>query len=102
VAEGIVSHHGDGIMRYFYEKARQADGDGVDPDLFRHAGHKPQTREMAIIMMSDAVEGACRAIFADEESRFGTGQALASNSITLTTVLSVATISAWLTIVEWL
>jgi putative nucleotidyltransferase with HDIG domain len=69
VAEGIVSHHGDGIMRYFYEKARQADGDGVDPDLFRHAGHKPQTREMAIIMMSDAVEGACRAIFADEEPK---------------------------------
>jgi malonate transporter len=35
-------------------------------------------------------------------SRFGTGQALASNSITLTTALSVVTISAWLTIVEWI
>ena len=35
-------------------------------------------------------------------SRFGTGQALASNSITLTTGLSVVTAAAWLTIVEWL
>jgi predicted permease len=35
-------------------------------------------------------------------SRFGTGQALASNSITLTTGLSVVTVAAWLTIVEWI
>lgn len=33
-------------------------------------------------------------------SRFGTGQALASNAITLTTGFAVATIAAWLTIVE--
>jgi putative nucleotidyltransferase with HDIG domain len=68
VSEGIVSHHGDGIMRYFYEKARQETPE-VDPDLFRHAGHKPQTREMAILMMSDAVEAACRAVFQDEEPK---------------------------------
>lgn len=67
VAEGIVSHHGDGIMRYFYEKARQIEGPDVDPDRFRHAGHKPRTREMAILMLADAVEGACRAVFVDEE-----------------------------------
>lgn len=35
-------------------------------------------------------------------TRFGTGQALASNSITLTTVIAVVTVSVWLTIVEWL
>jgi predicted permease len=35
-------------------------------------------------------------------SRFGTGQALASNAITLTTVLAVVTMSIWLTIVEWI
>lgn len=70
VAEGIVSHHGDGIMRYFYEKARQTHGsDNVNPDDFRHAGHKPLSREMAILMMADAVEGACRAVFAEEEPK---------------------------------
>jgi cyclic-di-AMP phosphodiesterase PgpH len=70
VAEGIVSHHGDGIMRYFFEKARQTHGaDNVNPDDFRHAGHKPLSREMAILMMADAVEGACRAVFAEEEPK---------------------------------
>jgi cyclic-di-AMP phosphodiesterase PgpH len=68
VAEGILSHHGDGIMRYFYDKAITAKGeDNVDPNQFRHAGHKPQSKEMAILMMADAVEGACRAIFEREE-----------------------------------
>jgi predicted permease len=34
-------------------------------------------------------------------TRFGTGQALASNAITLTTGLAVVTVSVWLTLVEW-
>ncbi len=68
VAEGIVTHHGDGIMRYFYEKARQASGDEeVDPNDFRHIGHKPRTAEMAIVMLADSLEAACRAVFRDEE-----------------------------------
>lgn len=68
VAEGISSHHGDGIMRFFYDKAiRQRGEDNVDPNDFRHAGHKPQSKEMAILMMADAVEGACRAVFEREE-----------------------------------
>jgi len=68
VAEGIQAHHGDAIMRYFYEKARQRHGDdGVDPDDYRHAGHKPRSREMAIVMLADSVEGACRAVFGDQE-----------------------------------
>ncbi len=68
VAEGITSHHGDAIMRYFYEKARELYGDeNVDPDDYRHAGHKPQTKEMAIVMLADSVEGACRANFGEQE-----------------------------------
>lgn len=68
VAEGILAHHGDAIMRYFYEKARQYHGtESVNPDDYRHAGHKPRTREMAIVMMADSVEGACRAVFSEEE-----------------------------------
>lgn len=68
VAEGILSHHGDGIMRFFLDKAiRQRGEENVDPNDFRHAGHKPQSKEMAIVMMADAVEGACRAVFEREE-----------------------------------
>jgi putative nucleotidyltransferase with HDIG domain len=67
VATGIVSHHGDGIMRYFYEKARAQDGDNVNPNDFRHVGHKPTTAETAIVMLSDSLEAACRANFQTEE-----------------------------------
>ena len=68
VAEGILAHHGDAVMRFFYEKARQQLGDeNVNVDDFRHAGHKPKSREMAIVMMADSVEGACRAVFGEEE-----------------------------------
>lgn len=67
VVTGIVSHHGEGIMRYFYEKAkRESDGD-VDPSAFRHIGHKPKTAESAIVMMADSLEAACRAVFQTEE-----------------------------------
>jgi hypothetical protein len=66
VTEGIVSHHGDGVMRFFYEKARQLHGYDVDIDEFRHIGHKPQTAESAILMLADSLEAACRAVFQSE------------------------------------
>jgi putative nucleotidyltransferase with HDIG domain len=67
VATGIVSHHGDGVMRFFYEKAKaQGDGD-VDPADFRHVGHKPKTAESAIVMLADSLEAACRAVFQTED-----------------------------------
>lgn len=67
VTQGIVSHHGDGVMRYFYEKARSQEGDSVDVDDFRHIGHKPRTAETAILMLADSLEAACRAVFQTEE-----------------------------------
>ncbi len=67
VVQGIVSHHGDGVMRYFYEKARSGDSGEVDIDDFRHIGHKPRTAETAILMLADSLEAACRAVFQLEE-----------------------------------
>lgn len=67
VTQAIVSHHGDGVMRFFYEKAREMYGEEVEVDDYRHVGHKPQTAEAAIIMMADSLEAACRAIFQTEE-----------------------------------
>lgn len=69
VATGIVSHHGDGIIRYFYEKARAQGGEDVNPDDFRHIGHKPRTAESAIVMLADSLEAACRAVFQTEEPK---------------------------------
>ncbi len=67
VTEGIVSHHGDGVMRYFYEKARSLEGEDVNIDDFRHVGHKPRTAESAILMLADSLEAACRAEFQNHE-----------------------------------
>jgi hypothetical protein len=66
VTEAIRMHHGTGLMRFFYHKALAQDP-GVDPELFRHHGVKPREREMAIIMLSDAVEGAARAMVQHED-----------------------------------
>ncbi len=67
VVDGILSHHGDAIMRFFYEKAREEEGEDVDPVDFRHTGHKPRTAETAILMLADSLEASCRAVFQDEE-----------------------------------
>ncbi len=67
VATGIVSHHGDGVMRYFYEKAKSESTGDIDPADFRHIGHKPRTAESAIVMLADSLEAACRAVFQTEE-----------------------------------
>ena len=64
VSEGILTHHGTGIMRYFYDKALGMHGvENVDTEDYRHVGEKPRSKEMAIVMLADGVEGACRAAF---------------------------------------
>ena len=70
VYRGIIEHHGDSVMRYFYEKEKQMNT-GVSKDDFRHLGQKPSSRETVILMFADSLEAACRARFqyedADEE-----------------------------------
>jgi len=66
VADGIRMHHGTSLMRYFYNKA-YADDPTVDPELFRHSGIEPRQKEMAIVMISDAVEAAARSYAQTED-----------------------------------
>ena len=70
VYRGIIEHHGDSVMRYFYEKEKQMNP-GVLKENFRHLGQKPSSRETVILMFADSLEAACRARFqyedADEE-----------------------------------
>lgn len=66
VTDGIRMHHGTSLMRYFYHRALDADPD-VDPDLFRHHGVKPEQKEVAIVMISDATEAAARAYSRTED-----------------------------------
>jgi len=61
VAAFIPEHHGTSLIAYFYHQAVERGG-AVDEDAFRYEGPKPQSRETAIVMLADAVEGATRAL----------------------------------------
>ncbi len=61
VADFIPQHHGTNLITYFYHQALQR-GDAVSEEVFRYEGPKPQSREAAVVMLADAVEGATRAL----------------------------------------
>ncbi len=63
----IQQHHGTTLVEYFYDRAserRENDPDAseVEESAFRYPGPKPQTKEAAVLMLADAVEGASRAL----------------------------------------
>lgn len=59
----IAQHHGKGVTRYFYYKARESRPDeNVDPAPFTYPGPNPQTKEAAILMMADACEAATKSL----------------------------------------
>ena len=60
--DGIWQHHGTTLVSFFYQQAVAAYGqDAVHIEDYRYPGPKPQTREMAILMLADVVEAAVRA-----------------------------------------
>jgi putative nucleotidyltransferase with HDIG domain len=65
----IETHHGTTLTEYFYNEARkkhdekESEGSSQPSESeFRYAGPKPRTKEAAIVMLADAVEGAVRAL----------------------------------------
>jgi putative nucleotidyltransferase with HDIG domain len=64
----IQQHHGTTLIEYFYHQActRQgqtdAEGPSVPETQYRYAGPKPKSKEIAILMICDAVESAVRAM----------------------------------------
>lgn len=71
----IAEHHGTTIVRYFHAMATQEarasgrDAREVSETEFRYPGPKPRTRESAILMLCDGVEGAVRALHEPTPSR---------------------------------
>jgi len=62
----IETHHGTTLIEYFYNEARkkqESEGSSWPSESeFRYTGPKPRTKEAAIVMLADAVEGAVRAL----------------------------------------
>lgn len=54
-------HHGTSLLKFFVFKAREL-GDDVIEEEYRYPGPKPQTKEVAIISISDSVEAAVRSM----------------------------------------
>ena len=61
IVDFIRTHHGTTKVHYFYKKYLQSyDEDEVDESQFTYPGPKPFSKEMAVLMMADAVEAASR------------------------------------------
>jgi len=56
----IQQHHGTRLVSFFYRRASEVNAD-IDPELFRYAGPKPQSREAVLVMLADSCEAATRA-----------------------------------------
>ncbi|MBQ7732726.1 MAG: HDIG domain-containing protein [Synergistaceae bacterium] len=60
IRDFIAEHHGTTCTRYFYNKA-VAMNEKIEWEDFCYPGPKPQSRETALLMITDSVEAAVRA-----------------------------------------
>lgn len=71
----IQQHHGTTLVEFFYQRACDTctpDQPNVSETQYRYPGPKPKTREIAILMLADAVESATRAMQEPNASRIET------------------------------
>ena len=61
VIDIIAEHHGNSVIAYFYNEAKEKD-ESLSPEDFSYAGNPPTTRESAVVMLADTVEAACRTL----------------------------------------
>lgn len=65
IRQFIESHHGTTLVEYFFHAARkksEVSGETTSEFEFRYPGPKPQTKEAAIMLICDGIEGAARAM----------------------------------------
>ncbi|MBU3110471.1 HD family phosphohydrolase [Clostridium lacusfryxellense] len=64
IQDAIVQHHGTTLVKYFYVTMKNSseNPDEIKEEDFRYQGPNPESKEVAIIMLSDAVEAAVRSI----------------------------------------
>ncbi len=63
IVDFIAEHHGTSLAKYFYNRALEEEGEGhISEDNFRYQGPKPQSKEVALVMLADSVEAAVRSM----------------------------------------
>lgn len=68
VLAAIPEHHGTMVMAFFYHKALEQDPSARRED-YCYPGPRPRSKETAILMLADGVEGASRALADPTPSR---------------------------------
>jgi len=65
VREIIEQHHGNSLVRYFFQKAKEQYNPGdhkINEQSFRYPGRPPRSKEAALVMIADSVEAAARSL----------------------------------------
>ncbi|MCE0499301.1 MAG: HDIG domain-containing protein [Methylacidiphilales bacterium] len=78
ILDAIQQHHGDSVVTYFHQRALQQQRDAreggkimnmreedvpeVSENSFRYPGPRPQSKEIALLSIADAVEAASRSL----------------------------------------
>lgn len=73
IIDFIRTHHGTTRMEFFYNKAlslAKAEDEKVSESIYRYHGPKPNSKETAIVMISDIVEAKCRTESSANADRF--------------------------------
>jgi putative nucleotidyltransferase with HDIG domain len=68
VIDSIPEHHGTMVMAFFFHKALEQDPT-IRSEEFSYPGPRPRSKETAILMLADGVEGASRALAEPTPSR---------------------------------
>jgi len=72
IIDFIPEHHGTSLMYYFYQRAlAEGQPEGPEEKDYRYPGPKPQSKETAIVLLADSVEGATRALDEHTPQRIG-------------------------------
>jgi len=60
VIDIIMQHHGNSVIRYFYDRAEKMNLP-VETDDYQYPGPRPQSKEAALVMIADMVESTTKA-----------------------------------------
>src|SRR5262249_62093640 len=68
VQDAVPEHHGTMVMAFFFHKALETNPT-VRAEEFSYPGPRPRSKETAILMLADGVDGASRALAEPTPSR---------------------------------
>jgi hypothetical protein len=69
IIDFIQQHHGKSLVYFFYRRAQEIEPNTDDKEEYRYPGPKPQTKEVALVSLADAVEAFSRTVEEPTPSR---------------------------------